>query len=337
MATIKEIAKKAGVSYSSVSRALNNQAGVRPEIRKKVLEIAQELNYHPHSSAKALVQNRIGVLGVVIPRTSEFAFQNPYYSHMLLGLSSVANDMGYNLMLVINQQESHATLYHRHLVDGLIVVANRIDDPYIPDLVRDDVPTVVIPGYPDEWDFDIPSVNSENYQDVYRAITYLINLGHRDIAFILGGMNSLYSLVRLDAYKAAFRDKGLEYKEKYIKESDFSKTDAFRIMGELLNLPDPPSAVISINDATTPGVLHQINSRGLRIPEDISVVAIGCSDLVDLTDPPLTAIKVPVTQVGRAAARVLIELIEKGDCRERHVVIPSAFVVRESTGVWPSR
>ncbi|MFH2127543.1 MAG: LacI family DNA-binding transcriptional regulator, partial [Pseudomonadota bacterium] len=170
MATIKEIAKKAGISYSSVSRALNNQTGVRPEIRKKVLEIAQELNYHPHSSAKALVQNRIGVLGVVIPRTSEFAFQNPYYSHMLLGLSSVANDMGYHLMLVINQQQSYASLYHSHLVDGIIVLANRIDDHYIPELVRDNVPAVVVPGYPDGWEFDIPSVNSENYQDVYRAI-----------------------------------------------------------------------------------------------------------------------------------------------------------------------
>jgi LacI family transcriptional regulator len=337
MATIKEIAKKAGVSYSSVSRALNQQSGVRPEVRKKVLEIARELNYHPHSWAKALVQNRIGVLGVVISRTSEFAFQNPYFSHMLLGLSSVANDMGYHLMLVINQQQSYASLYHSHLVDGIVVLANRIDDPYLPELAKDGVPAVVVPGFPDGWEFDLPSANSENYKDVYRAITYLINLGHRDIAFILGGMNSVYSLVRLEAYKAAFRDKGLEYKDKYLKESDFSKTDAFRLMGELLDLPDPPSAVISINDATTPGVLHQINSRGLRIPEDISVVAIGCSDLVDLTDPPLTTIKVPVTQVGRAAARVLIELIETGDCRERHVVIPSAFVVRESTGVWPSR
>ena len=148
MATIKEIAKKAGISYSSVSRALNNQKGVRPEIRKKVLQIAQELNYHPHSSAKALVQNRIGVLGVVIPRTSEFAFQNPYYSHMLLGMSSVANDMGYHLMLVINQQHSYASLYHSHLVDGVIVVANRIDDPYVPELVRDEVPAVVVPGLP---------------------------------------------------------------------------------------------------------------------------------------------------------------------------------------------
>ncbi len=337
MATIKEIAKKAGVSYSSVSRALNNQKGVRPDIRKKVLALAKELNYHPHSSAKALVQKRIGVLGVVIPRTSEFAFQNPYYSHMLLGLSSVANDLGYHLMLVINQKQSYASLYHSHLVDGIIILANRIDDPYVPELVRDQVPAVVVPGYPEGWEFDIPSVNSENYQDVYRAITYLINLGHRNIAFILGGMNSKYSLVRLEAYKAAFRDNALELKAQYIKESDFSKTDAFRLMGELLDLPQPPSAVISINDATTPGVLHQINSRGMRIPDDISVVAIGCSDLVDLTDPPLTTIKVPVTEVGRAAARVLIELIEKGECRERHIVIPSALVVRESTGVWPSR
>ena len=334
MATIKEIAKKAGVSYSSVSRALNNRKGVRPEVRKKVMELAQELNYHPHSSAKALVQNRIGVIGVVIPRASEFAFQNPYYSHMLLGLSAVANQSGYNLMLAINEQRSYASLYHRRLVDGIVVVANRIDDENFVQLMADKVPTVAVPGFPDDSPYDIPSVSSENYQDVYRAVNYLIGLGHRDIAFILGGLNSKYSIVRLQAYQAAYADNNLEYQEKYVKESDFSKPDGYRLMGELLDLDDPPSAVICINDAVTPGALHQINQRGLKIPQEISVVAIGCSDLVDLTDPPLTTIKVPVVEVGRASARVLIEIIEKGYSKEKDIVIPSALVIRESTGVW---
>ncbi|MCB2228838.1 MAG: LacI family transcriptional regulator [Desulfarculaceae bacterium] len=334
MATIKQIAKRAGVSFSSVSRALNGQPGVNPEAREKILKLARELNYHPHSMAKALVQNRIGVIGVVILRASEFAFQNPYYSDILLGLSSVANQGGYHLMLNINPQDNYANLYHRRLVDGIVVVANRIDDEHIPYLIEQKIPAVVVPGFPAGMEQDISSVSSENLKDVYRGVNYLIGLGHRRIAFILGFMNSKYSIERLEAYKRAFADNNLELNEKYVKESDFSKTDGFRLMGDLLDMDQPPSAVICINDAVTPGALHQIHSRGLKIPQDISVMAIGCSDLLELTDPPLTTITVPVVGVGRAAAVNLIELIEQGHCQQKHVVIPSSLVIRESTGVY---
>ena len=331
MTTIKKIAQIAGVSYSTVSRALNNKPGVRPEIREKIHSIARELDYFPHSSATALVKKRVGVIGVIIPRTSEFAFQNPFYSHMLLGLSTVANANEYHLMLSINGQQNYASLYHRKLVDGIIVVANRIDDDKIPELVEKDIPAVVVPGFPADSTLDIASVNSENHTSVYRAVSYLISLGHRHIAFILGQMNSMYSIERLNAYRAAFHDSGLPFDENYIVESDFSKTDGFRLMGQLLDLPEPPSSVVCINDSVTPGAIHQITSRGLKIPGDISVVAIGCSDLYELFSPPLTAIKTRVVEIGKTAASILIHRIEKGYYNEKQVVIPSDVIIREST------
>jgi LacI family transcriptional regulator len=299
MPTIKEIAQKAGVSYSTVSRALNGKKGVRPKVREKILALAKEMDYFPHSSAKALVQNRVGVIGVVIPRTSEFAFQNPFYSHILLGLSTVASENDYRLMLALNEKTDYAALYHRRLVDGLVVVGNRFDDKYVPDLARKDIPVVAIPGYPKKFGIEVPSVNSENVLSVHRAVTYLISLGHRNIAFILGKMNSMYSSERLGAYKKALADKGIPFSKKYIMESDFSRTDAFKLMGRLLDLDDPPTAVICINDSVTPGALHQIYSRGLKIPEDISVLAIGCSDYLELFQPPLTTIRTRVIEVGR--------------------------------------
>lgn len=339
--TIKEIAKKAGVSYSTVSRALNDKKGVRPEVRDLVLRIAKEMDYVPHASAQALVRNRVGVIGVVIPRTSEFAFQNPYFSHILLGLSTVAKQHGYSLMLNINEKRSYVSLYNRHLVDGIVVVANRIDDERIFELVEKEVPTVAVPGFPKSSDIDIASVNSENIKCVRRAVNYLLELGHRDIAFILGQLNSKYTIERSQAFKAAFKEKGLVCKEKYLMESDFSKTDAFRLMGKLLDMPDPPSAVLCINDSVTPGALHQINSRGLKIPRDISVVAIGCADNLELFEPPLTTIHVPVIKIGEAAANTLIELIETGEAQQKNLVIPTELVIRESTGVFkghePSR
>ena len=332
--TIKEIAKKAGVSYSTVSRALNQKKGVRPEVRELVLKIAEEMDYAPHASAQALVQNRVGVIGVVIARTSEFAFQNPYFSHILLGLSSVAERRGYNLMLSINQQKSYVSLYNRRLVDGIVVVANRIDDERIFELVEKGVPAVAVPGFPKKSKIDIASVNSENVKCVRRAVNYLLELGHRDIAFILGQLNSKYTIERSQAFKQAFKEKGLRCKKKYLVESDFSKTDAFRLMGQLLDMPDPPSAVLCINDLVTPGALHQINSRGLKIPRDISVVAIGCSDNLELFEPPLTTIHVPVIKIGEAAANTLIELIETGEAQQKDLVVPTELVIRESTSVF---
>ncbi|MFH1080614.1 MAG: LacI family DNA-binding transcriptional regulator [Pseudomonadota bacterium] len=334
MTTIKEIAKQANVSYSTVSRALNNKKGVRADIRELINKIAHETNYFPHSSAKALVKNRVGVLGIIITRTGEFAFQNPYYSQILMGISDIATKCNYNLMLSINEKKSYIDLYFRRMVDGILVIGNRLDDELLPDLAKKGVLAVVIPGLLEDSTIDIPSVNSENYQSVYRAVDYLLDLGHRKIAFILGMINSKYSVERFKAYQVAFKDHGLAYDPKYIMESDFSKTDGFRMMGRLLDLSDRPSCVICINDSVTPGALKQINTRGLKIPEDISVVAIGSSETLDLYEPTLTTIKISVTEIGQAATQMLIQLIENGTCPERHIVIPSEFIIRDSTRAW---
>lgn len=329
--TIKEIAKKAGVSYSTVSRALNDKRGVRTDLRELIKRIANDINYLPNSSAKALVQKRIGALGIIIPRAGEFAFQSPYYSQMLLGISVIANKNGYKLTLSINEKENYTSLYFRRLVDGIIVIGNRLDDEHIIELEEKEVPSVVVPGFLDNSGLDIPSVNSENVRCVYRAVNYLLDLGHRKIAFILGTMNSKYSVERFNAYQAAFKDRGIAYHSDYIVESDFSKTDGFRLMGRLLDLPERPSCVICINDTITPGALHQINLRGLKIPEDISVVAISSSDILDLFQPPLTTIKTAVIEIGQTATQMLIQLIEKGSCPERHVIVPSEVIIRDST------
>jgi LacI family transcriptional regulator len=332
--TIKEIAKRAGVSYSTVSRALNNKKGVRPDLRELINKIASETSYFPHSSAKALVKNRIGVLGIIITRTGDFAFQSPYFSQILMGISEVATLCDYNLMLSINEKKSYISLYFRRMVDGILVIGNRLDDELLPDVQKRGVPAVIVPGFMENAKIDIPSVNSENFQSVYRTVNYLLDLGHRRIAFILGMMNSKYSVERFRAYQTAFRDRGLAYDPKYIVESDFSKTDGFRTMGRLLDLSDRPSCVICINDSVTPGALSQISARGLKIPEDISVVAIGSSEVLDLYQPALTSIKISVMQIGQTAAQMLIQLIENGHCTEKHVVIPSELVIRDSTRAW---
>jgi len=137
--TIKEIAERAGVSYSTVSRALNDKRGVRPDLRERIKRIAAEHSYLPNSSAKALVQKRIGVLGLIIPRAGEFAFQSPYYSQILLGINEVAKRHRYKLTLSINEEESYTSLYARRLVDGVVVIGNRLERVARLNRVRDDL------------------------------------------------------------------------------------------------------------------------------------------------------------------------------------------------------
>lgn len=334
--TIKDIAQHAGVSYSTVSRAINNKNGVKPDVREKVLKIAEELNYFPHSSAKALVQKKVGVIGVIIPQTSEFAFQNPFYSHILLGVSNVANSNDCQLMLSINNHVDFASLYYRRQVDGIIVIANRIHDTNLVELHEKGIPVIAVPGFPTNSGVSLPSVNSENARSIYRAVNYLIGLGHKRIAFILGEMDSLYSLERLDAFQKAFTDKGLAYDRNLVKESNFSKTAGFRLMGELLDLPDPPTAVLCMNDSITPGALHQIHSRNLRVPKDISVLAIGCSNMYELFNPPLTTIKTPAIEMGRMAAGLLLQTIDGVPLAQKNLFLDSDLVIRESTGVAPT-
>jgi LacI family transcriptional regulator len=336
MATILEIARLANVSCSTVSRALNGRKGVGEKMRARIIELARELDYYPNSTAQALVNQRLGVLGLIIPRTSEYTFSSPYYSHMLLGISTVATRQGYQIMLVLNEQKSYAAFYHRRMVDGILVVGNSFDDPKVFDLTDRGIPSVVVPGFIKNSARNPISINGENHQSNYQAVSHLIELNHRRIAFILGRTNSKYSVERYEAYREALKDHGLEFRPEYISYSDFSAADGYRIMGEMLDLPQPPTAVLFTNDSLSIGGLDRIKSRRLKIPEQLSVVATCTSDLLARFDPPLTMVQVPVVAVGRAAAQSLIQLIETGIAPQDDHSLASSFVVKKSTGPCPA-
>lgn len=335
MSTILEIAKLANVSYSTVSRALNGQKGVSDAIRAKIIKLAEELDYYPNSTARALVSKRVGVIGLIIPRTSEYTFTSPYYSHILLGISTVLTQQGYHLMLIINEKDSYASFYRRRLVDGIIVVGNHFTDKRIFALTEQGVPTVVVPGFIQKSPQNPISINSDNYEPNYQAIRRLIDLRHSRIAYILGHRDSVYSIERLNAYRDAHRDSGLEIREEYTPFSDFTVADGFRLMGELLDLPEPPTAVVCINDSVSMGALNLVKARNLILPDDLSVVVTCASDILDQYDPPLSMIKVPVVSVGKTAAAALVQMLETGAAPNEGPPIPSIFTPGDSIGPCP--
>jgi LacI family transcriptional regulator len=333
MITIKDIARKLNISSSTVSRALNNKNGVSGTLREKIQTVARDVGYHPDFKARALVGGKIGVIGVVIPRSSEFTFSNPFYPEILKGIGNIANKFSYHVLLSFEGADSYASIFLKRLVDGIIVLAHRIDDAKVSELENRNIPAVLIPGYLDNFESGLPSVNVENIESVFTATDHLIKLGHKRISFILGALNSKFTLERLEGYKRAFEKNNIPVLKEYIRESDFSKKDGVKLMKELLTLPHLPTAVIGINDNVTIGVIQAIFSNGMRIPKDISVITIGDSEYVSDFNPPLTAIRIPLVEIGKKATHILLNLLNGTKLRKKNIILPSEFIVRGSTDV----
>lgn len=331
MITIKDIAKKLSVSPSTVSRALTNKNGVSEALGEKIKKIARNMGYHPNFKARALVGGKVGVIGVVIPRSSEVIFSNPFYPEILKGIGNVANKSNYHMLLSFEGTDSYASLFLKGLVDGIIVLAHRIDDNKVPELENRNIPTVLIPGHLGNFESSLPSVNTENTESVFCATDYLIKLGHKRISFILGALNSKFTLERLEGYKRAFEKNNIPLLEEHIRKSDFSKKDGVELMKELLALPHPPTAVIGINDNVTIGAIQAIYSNGMRIPKDISVITIGDSEYVSDFTPPLTAIRLPLVEIGKKATQTLLNLLNGTKLRKKNIILPSEFILRGST------
>jgi DNA-binding LacI/PurR family transcriptional regulator len=329
--TITGIARELNISPSTVSRAINGKPGVSDTLRRMIQDRAADVGYHPNARAKALVEGRFGVIGVVIPRDSSLIFSNPYYAEMLKGISSVVNKANYHILLSLDGKEPISSLYLRSLVDGLIVVSNRLTETEIGELEDRRIPAVLIYGYRRHADSPLAGVDYRNAEGALQATSYLLGLGHRRIGFISGLPHLKVSRERLEGYHRAFEEYGIPVKEEYILKGNFQKTDGFSLMERLLSLNERPTAVIGINDPVTIGALQAIYANGLKVPDDISVITIGDTDYVAGINPPLTAVALPIAKVGQKAAETLLALLNGTKLRKKNITIGSDLKVRGST------
>ena len=327
--TIKDIALEAGVSIATVSKSLNGEkTGMSKETREKVLEIARRLRYYPNLQARGLVAKRPEAIGIVIPRTAEFAFSNPYYAEILKGIGGRAREASQHLFFFLAGEESYAQLYHHRLAAGIIVLGNRMDDPLIEDAWKMKVPLVLIPGSPNQK--DIPSVDGDNVWGACEAVGYLVRLGHRRIAFLNGPSNSKYCVERLEGYRKALEKNGLAFQENLVLESDFSQEGAYQTMKKLLSRCPAPTAVLVINDYSALGALRAAKEMGFQVPENLSVVGFGDVPLAPMTSPPLTTVHEPFQRMGQEATDMLLKIIQGKRLSARHRILPVELVIRES-------
>ena len=319
MTTIKDIARKAGVAPSVVSRALNNKYGVKDSTKNLILKLAEEMNYFPNTAARSLVTRKTETIGIMMADISE-----PYYSQLIKGMEYVANQRGYTL-LFSNSYESveHSRVLQKMInaqrVDGVIIVGSNIQEKnFSLDLLEQKIPFVLV-----ERNFSDPRVNCiwvDNTAGAYQATKYLVEKGHRKIAHITGNLYYQVALDRLDGYKKALQEAKIDYSEELVISGSFVWQSGYEKMKDILRLHPQCTAVFVANDVMAYGALQAIAEAGLAVPDDIGIIGFDDLEFSCLTNPPLTTIRQPRYQMGQKAMELLTDIL-RGEA-ENGVKIP---------------
>jgi DNA-binding LacI/PurR family transcriptional regulator len=332
--TIEDIATLAGVSRSTVSRVLNDHPRVSPDVRERVRQVIAEHGYTPHAAARSLAGSRTNVICLFSLRGAESIFSDQFIPPLVQGISEVCNDRGYFLLLSMVQIEKATTLYQRIVrgshCDGIITLASDVDDALLELIVEDQTPFVLIgrhPRFP-----QVTSVDAENVAGARQATAHLVGLGHLHIATITGPLDTSTGVDRRDGYLEALREAGLPVAHELIVEGTFRQESGHAAMGQLLALPERPTAVFAASDSMAAGALAAIREAGLRVPEDIAVVGFDDSPIAALTSPTLTTVRQPIYRLGAEAARLLIDQLQDGRPEPLGEQLPVEMVIRDSCG-----
>jgi LacI family transcriptional regulator len=337
--TIEEIADLADVSRSTVSRVLNNHPSVRPSVRARVQQVIQEHRYTPRAAARSLASRRTNVVGLLIPRSAATIFSDPFFPHVIQGITETCSNRGYFLLLSMVTVEREQDFYERVLrgrhVDGLIMMSSDIDDPILPLLIRDESALVLVGRHP--YLADVSSADVDNRDGAVQAIRHLVELGHRRIATITGPLYMAGAMDRRDGYKQALAEAAIPIRPELIVEGDYTQASGYATMRQLLDLSERPAAVFAASDVMAAGALRAIHEAGLRVPDDIALVSFDDLPLASILTPPLTTVHQPLYELGAAAADLLLQRLDQpDDHRPTHVVLPTHLVVRQSSGA-PAR
>ncbi|WP_340015820.1 LacI family DNA-binding transcriptional regulator [Paenibacillus sp. FSL K6-1318] len=334
MITIKDIAKLAGVSPSTVSRVISNHPRISTKTSLKVKQIMKELNYHPNIIAKSLVSKTTHTLGIMLPRPAEELFQNYFFGELLRGIITHATRMNYELLLTTetsSDNELHAIsrLVHGRRVDGILLLGSKRDDPIISFLEAEKFPFVLIGR--SEAHPNAPMVDNDNVQTAYDATHHLIAQGHTRIGFVSGPPDITLSHDRMLGYQKALAQAGLDADSDWIVEGEFLQESGFRAMSLFMSLPDRPTAIVVIDDNVAFGVLRALAELHYLVPEDISVVSFNNIALSELASPPLSSIDIGTYQLGYTAVQVLLKILSGEPQHHNPVIIPHRLIVRESS------
>jgi DNA-binding LacI/PurR family transcriptional regulator len=333
--TIADVARAAGVSKSAVSFALNNRPGVAAGTRDRILSTARELGWTPDSKARALSVSKALAVGLVIARTPETLRSDPFFPSFIAGVETVLSARGYSLLLhLVTEAQREEEVYRRlgseGRVDGTFVTDLRVEDPRPALLAELGLPAVIIgPALAEPfW----PAVGVDDAPGITATVEHLVALGHRRIAHVSGPLGTVHGRSRAEAWAAALEDAGLPRGR--CAEADFSAQSGVRATRELLETGEPPTAIVYANDLMAMAGLSWAASRGVRVPQDLSITGFDDTEIAAHLQPALTTVSMDVVTWGATAAARLLELLD-GQEPAQIELPPARLVVRDSTGPAP--
>jgi LacI family transcriptional regulator len=326
--TIIEVAEKAGVSFGTVSRVVNNDIHVKKETRERVLKVMEKLGYVANRQARSLAGGKSNIIGVLVPDLG-----TGYIEEIIRGIDAELSLTDLDLILytthrTASKEANYVANLARGMVDGLLLVLPRSPADYITTLTGRNFPFVLIDHQ--GTGRNCPAVGATNWQGAYRATEYLVKLGHSRIGFITGSMDLGCSMDRLEGYLSALRTNHANDAPELIYEGSFFQPDGYAGASALLDLPNPPTAIFASNDIMALGVMDAVRSRGLRIPDDISIVGFDDIPQSAVVRPALTTVNQPLEKMGRVATQMLLDLLRQPEKESGRIELPTELVIRDS-------
>jgi LacI family transcriptional regulator len=328
MITIKDVARAAGVSVATVSRAQNGSDLVKETTRRRVGEVAERMGYTPNSAARSLITSRTNTLGVLLPD-----LYGEFFSEVIRGIDQAAQRHGYHLLVSSSHDDRSAVetalRSMRGRVDGLIVMWPDLDESAVPKLPTG-FPVVLLSAPFSPAGFDVITV--ANYDGAHAMVDHLLDLGHRRIAIIKGIEGNADAAERLRGYREALASAGLAAAAIEVA-GQFDEASGFHAANELLRRPIQPSAIFAANDAMAIGALSALRDAGLRVPQDMALAGFDDIPMARYVDPPLSSVHVDISALGEhATLRLLAALRDKAQHHPCAETLPTTLVLRRSCG-----
>lgn len=328
--SLVEVARRAKVSISTVSRTINQTGKISPATQEHVRRVMRELGYKPNRVARRLrAGGKCHLLGLIIPN-----IQNPFFADLARGVEDVAYRNSYAVLLCNYDEDAakerfYLDVMQQESVDGVILPPVHERDPAVLRLARSGVPVVCVDRA--LTDTSIDSVGVDNWRGASDAVAHLVARGHRRIGFISGPIDSSTGRERLAGYRAALAAAGLPFVPGLVRYGDYKQESGRSLALDLLALPTPPTALFVSNNLMTIGALEAIHARRMRLPGQIALVGFDDLPLAAVFNPPLTVVRQPAYDVGKTAAELLFSRIENPARPPTRLKLPPELVVRGSS------
>jgi len=330
--TIETVAQKVGVSAATVSYALSGKRKISREVTERILKAVDELGYKPSITARNLASSKTWTVGLYTSPTKNIR-EDYFFNNVLAGVLDSLHEKKYQVHLYADyldeNDKDHPDLNMTQPIDGALVMNPRLDDAYIRNIGERGIPFVVI-GTPGDRETAF-YVDSDVTAGYYAATTYLIRQGHRNIILMNGSADYVQSAQRKAGYALAFRENGLRYDEKWIKNVRMLEEEGYQIVRDLIEDKEDFSAVMTFNDTIAVGALRALKEKDIKVPGKVAIVSAGNTMITRIHSPSITSLDMGSYQMGFKAAELLVEVIEKKRIQPSHTIIQTHLVEREST------